>query len=327
MPNLFAHADGLYAFSPDEIDAIYAIGRCVRYAAGELILEKGRPGDSMFILLEGEAEIEMPMQGKRLVNRPGDYFGEMSFLHPGHSRSATIRAVEDCSFCVLDQGVIEPLYRRYPGALLNLFRRTSAFLMDSEERLLASLIKQNEALRRSYDYLRRTREALSNQELLAQTDELTQLYNRRCLMVQLARGIEESKTTSHRLGLLMLDLDGFKPINDRYGHPAGDDLLRQVAGVIKDCIRADDLPCRYGGDEFAILLHDVERMPAAARAEQLRASIEALSPIRPHAPRVSASIGGTLQRDEDTVESLLGRADAYLYRAKSEGRNRVVWQG
>jgi diguanylate cyclase (GGDEF)-like protein len=326
MPNLFDHADGLYAFSPEEADAICSAGRRLTHAAGDLILEKGRPGDSMYILLEGEAEIDLALRGRVVVERPGDYFGELSFLHPGHRRSASVRARKDCTFCVLDQGVIEPLYRRYPRALLSLFRRTCAFLIDSEERLLANLIGQNEALARSYDYLRRTREALTNQELLAQTDELTQLYNRRCLMQQLARGIEESRETPHRIGLLMLDLDGFKPVNDRYGHPVGDEVLRQVAGVIKACIRADDLPCRYGGDEFAVLLHDVERMPAQQRAEELRASIEALPAIRPGAPRVSASIGGTLYGDGDSVESLLSRADAHLYRAKTLGRNRVVWR-
>jgi diguanylate cyclase (GGDEF)-like protein len=325
MPNLFAQADGLYAFSAEEVDAIYGAGRRVTYASGDVILEKDRPGDCMFILLEGEVELDLGFEGKLVLNETGDYFGELSFLHPGHLRSATIRALKHTTLCLLDQGVIEPLYQRYPRAVFNLFRRTSAFVIDSREQLLANLIEQNEALTRIYDYLRRTHEALNYQELLAQTDELTQLFNRRCLLDQLGRAVGESRETSRRVGLLMLDLDGFKPVNDLYGHPAGDHLLRQVARVIRDCIRADDLPCRYGGDEFAILLRDVERMPASARAEEIRASIESLPPIRPGAPQVSASIGGTLYRDGDTAESLLARADAYLYQAKSNGRNRVVW--
>jgi diguanylate cyclase (GGDEF)-like protein len=123
----------------------------------------------------------------------------------------------------------------------------------------------------------------------------------------------------------MIDLDRFKEVNDRYGHLTGDELLRQVADEIKSCIRSDDLPCRYGGDEFAVLLHDVERMPADRRAEEIRAGIAGLPLIREGAPRVSASIGGTLYREGDNAESLLARADAHLYRAKSQGRNCVVW--
>jgi diguanylate cyclase (GGDEF)-like protein len=325
MPNLFAQTDGLYAFSPEEVDAIYMAGRQVTYAAGDVIIQRNRPGDCMFILLEGAVELDLGFEGKLVLDQPGDYFGELSFLHPGHPRSASVRAVTNTRVCALDQDVIELLYRRYPRALLTLFRRASAFLIDSREQLLANLIDQNEALTRSYDYLQRTHEALNYQELLAQTDELTQLFNRRCLMQQLCRAVDESRETSRRVGLLMLDLDGFKPVNDLYGHPAGDYLLRQVAGVIRDCIRTDDLPCRYGGDEFAILLRDVERMPARVRAEEIRESIEGLPPIRPGAPQVSASIGGTLYRDGDTADTLLARADAYLYQAKSNGRNRVVW--
>jgi diguanylate cyclase (GGDEF)-like protein len=324
-PNLFAPADGLYGFSPVEADAVYAAGRRQYCAAGEVIVERGRPGDCMFILVEGEVEIDLLLQEKLVASRPGDYFGELSFLHPGHPRSASIRAVKDSTLCVLDQGIIDPLYRKHPAAVLNLFRRTCAFLIDAEERLLRSLIEQNEELAASYDYLRRTREALTHQEVLARTDELTGLYNRRCLMEQLARGIEGSKGTPHRVGLLMLDLDRFKVVNDRCGHPAGDELLRNVAGAIKDCIRSEDLPCRYGGDEFAILLHRVEDMPAGQRAEEIRATIAGMPAIRAGAPHVSASIGGTLHRDGDSAESLLSRADAYLYRAKSEGRDRVVW--
>lgn len=327
MPNLFADSDGLYAFTQEEVDAIWSAGRVVSCSAGEVIIEKGRPGDSMYILLDGEAEIDLGFHNTRVVKGIGEYFGELSFLHPGHLRSATIRALSPSSLCVLDQGVIGPLYRQYPAALLNLFRRTCAFLIESEERLLADLMRKNEELRQSYDYLCRTRKELSYQEVLAQTDELTQLYNRRCLTEQLARGIEQCRFTPHRLGLLMLDLDRFKSVNDLYGHSAGDDVLRQVATAIKRCIRSEDLPCRYGGDELAVLLHGVERMPADQRAEDIRASIEALPPVHPGAPRMSASIGGTLCRDGDSVESLLVRADAALYQAKSEGRNRVVWRG
>jgi len=326
MPNILTHVDGLYAFTHEELEALYAVGQRVAYPASEVILEKGQPGDTMFILLEGEVEIDLGFQDAYILREAGDYFGELSFLHPGHLRSATIRAVKDTVLCVLGQEIIDPLYRRHPVALLNLFRRTCAFLIDTEEGLLSSLTEKHEALVKSYDYLRRTREELNYQEVRAQTDELTGLYNRRCLMEQLARGVAESSPTKKRIGLLMLDLDRFKPVNDLYGHLAGDEVLRQVATVLKNHIRSDDLPCRYGGDEFALLLQGVEKMPVQRRAEDIRAAIEALPPVRLGAEPVSVSIGGTVFREGDTAESMLARADSFLYKAKSDGRNRVLWQ-
>lgn len=326
MPNIFTHADGLYAFSPEEVEAIYAAGRQETHPASSVILEKGKVGDTMYILLEGEVEIDLGVLNTIRLSEAGDYFGELSFLHPGHPRSATIQASKDTRLCVLGQDIIEPLYQRHPTALLNLFRRTCAFLIDSQEQLLASLIEKHEALTKSYDYLRRTRDELNFQEVRAQTDELTGLYNRRCLMEQLERGIAESKTSKSKIGLMMLDLDKFKPINDDYGHLVGDEVLRQVADVLRQFIRSDDLPCRYGGDEFALLFRGVEKMPAAQRAEDIRAAIEALPPVRPGANGISVSIGGTVYRDGDTLECLVARADGLLYQAKYGGRNRVRWQ-
>lgn len=326
MPNIFTLADGLYAFSPKEVDSIYAAGRREAYAAATVIAEKGSPGDTMFILLDGEVEIDLGFQEAIILREVGDYFGELSFLHPGHLRSATIRARKDSTLCTLGQDVIEPLYRQHPAAVLNLFRRTCAFLIDSEERLLTSLMDKHEALTKSYDYLRRTREELNYHEVRAQTDELTGLYNRRCLMEQLSRGIEECGTTMNRVGLMMLDLDRFKLINDHYGHLAGDEVLRLVASVLRRFIRSADLPCRYGGDEFALLFQAVEKMPVELRAEDIRAAVEALPPVRPGAERISVSIGGTVYRDGDTAECLLARADSNLYKAKSTGRNRVLWR-
>jgi diguanylate cyclase (GGDEF)-like protein len=326
MPNLFAHVDGLYGFSAEEVDAIYAAGNRKTFAAGDLIVERGQPGDTMFILLEGEIEIELGFQEILVARETGDYFGELSFLHPGHLRSATIRAVTDSKVCVLGQEVIDPLYRQHPSAVLNLFRRTCAFLIDSEESLLETLTEKHDALTRSYDYLRRTREELNLQEVLAQTDDLTGLYNRRCLTHQLERMIGDAEASQRGFALLMIDMDGFKAVNDLFGHPTGDELLRQVAAEIRGCIRSEDLPCRYGGDEFAVLLYGVEQGSMDRRAEEIRASISRLPEIRPGAPRVSASVGGALYRAGDSIESMLVRADEHLYLAKTEGRNRVVWR-
>jgi diguanylate cyclase (GGDEF)-like protein len=325
MPNLYDHSEGYYSFTPAEVAAICAAGEGVTYEAGAFVMEKGQVGDSMYILMEGAVELDLGFRERFALRRPGDHFGELSFVHPGHRRSAAVRAIEPTLLYRLDQRAIDPLYGAHPGALLKLLRRACALVIDSEERLVGSLVQKNEELRRSYDYLRRTRAELDYQGLLAQTDALTGLYNRRCLEEQLARGLEECAKGGRGLGLLMLDLDGFKPVNDRLGHPVGDEVLRLVAETIRECVRADDLPCRYGGDEFAVLLQGVELGFATERAEQLRERIAALAPIRPGAPRVTASIGGTVVRPGDTPTSLVRRADGRLYAAKSAGRNRVSW--
>ena len=165
-------------------------------------------------------------------------------------------------------------------------------------------------------------------QVLATSDELTGLANRRRLNEVLAVETARAQRSGHALGLAMIDIDQFKDYNDHYGHQAGDDCLKQVALAIAGAAqRAGDLAARYGGEEFVLILPDADANAARRVAEGLRQSIEALGlhHVRSPSGRVTVSIGvAALASGGPTdPESLLHAADTALYRAKNEGRNQV----
>jgi diguanylate cyclase (GGDEF)-like protein len=325
VANLFDDTRGYLAFSEQEVAAILQAGRSCVYRAGETILDKDAVGDSMYILIEGEVEVELGFQESFRLGERGDYFGELSFLDPAHKRSATVRATSGSRLCSLDQSAIDQLSDTHPRTLMTLIRRTCAFLIEAEEQLIDSLTRKNQELEQSYDFLRRTRQELNYQELLAQTDELTGLYNRRCFGAQLAKAVKWIGANGRPVGVVLIDLDDFKPINDRLGHSAGDEVLGQVAEIIKQDVGANHLPCRLGGDEFAVLLTNMRPDEVEQRAEAIRAGVQAMAPVQQTELRVTASLGIAVYRDGDSVETLLKRADRNLYLSKELGRNRVVW--
>ena len=178
--------------------------------------------------------------------------------------------------------------------------------------------------------LKRTEEAV---RVLAQHDALTGLPNRRLLEDRLAQALARAKRESSLVGLLLIDLDGFKPVNDRHGHRAGDEVLRVVAQRLRDCVRAADTVARFGGDEFVIVL---DSLATAADAGAVAAKvIEALArPIEPvwmtaraqAAFHIGGSVGiGIYPQDGAGPDSLMRHADAAMYRAKDAGRGRFVY--
>jgi diguanylate cyclase (GGDEF)-like protein len=164
------------------------------------------------------------------------------------------------------------------------------------------------------------REKLRNQAL---RDPLTGLYNRRYMEDMLDRFVLLSGRTGTPVGLVMIDLDHFKRLNDEHGHLFGDTVLRAVGQAIKEGLRETDIACRYGGEELIVLLPDCNLEDAAGKAELLRARVEALSEI--HGARITASFGVAAAPETDSsVRDLIASADAALYEAKHAGRNRVV---
>jgi diguanylate cyclase (GGDEF)-like protein len=155
------------------------------------------------------------------------------------------------------------------------------------------------------------------------TDDLTGLGNRRHLLDQLQHSIEAAGGSGGELALLLIDLDGFKELNDALGHAAGDEVLRHVAEVLAQALRTEDLASRWGGEEFLVLLPDVSAEGAAVTAERLRAAIAA-APGAAGAPQVTASFGWATWNGAESVEALVARADDALYAAKGAGRNRVA---
>ena len=158
-------------------------------------------------------------------------------------------------------------------------------------------------------------------------DPLTGLFNRRYLEVSLERELLRAARRALPLSVLMLDVDDFKRFNDTHGHEAGDTLLSRFAEVLKRTTRPEDIACRYGGEEFTVVMQEADEKIAVHRAEQVRMAIAEMSVEhrREQLPHVTVSIGyAVYPRDGSTQEDLLRRADAGLYLAKRSGRNRVA---
>lgn len=164
----------------------------------------------------------------------------------------------------------------------------------------------------------------------AMHDALTGLYNRHYLQLHLPRLHGRSLESGRPLGLVVCDLDHFKAVNDTFGHAAGDVVLREVAQRLAAGVRTPDLVTRFGGEEFIILLPDADLEAAATIAERLREAVAASPVDLPGGGSVSvtASFGvSTVLWDECNAETAIRRADAALYKAKRQGRNRVVTSG
>jgi len=205
--------------------------------------------------------------------------------------------------------------RRFLGALI-LSRRTREPWADPERRLLDWAAQEvAAAFSRAY--------TLEDAERGANLDALTGLPNRRYFDELLAiMGPRRRDTDS--LGILMIDIDHFKRLNDRYGHAQGDVVLREVGGAIAMTLRAEDTPVRYGGEEFAVILRRASAPQANEAAERVRAAVSGLSIARLgiEAP-VTVSVGVAIAAEDEEVTAVIGRADQALYRAKRRGRDRV----
>jgi two-component system cell cycle response regulator len=195
-------------------------------------------------------------------------------------------------------------------------------------------IDKNELLARARTQIRRRRytdrlrDNVQHSIEMAITDGLTGLHNRRYMESHLTTLAEQASLRGKPLALMMLDIDFFKSINDNYGHDAGDDVLREFAVRIRKSIRGIDLACRYGGEEFVIVMPETDLHVASLVAERLRRSIAFESfAVHKGAKRINVTISiglSVLERKGEPVADLLKRADTALYRAKHDGRNRVV---
>ncbi len=326
MNTTFPADSPLSIFSEDEVRAIFDAGSTRSLAAGDVIVTEGEAGDSMFFLLEGNAEAQL---ASGLVVRhyeAGSYFGELSWINPGHLRSATILASTAVRLQELDQSSIATLISGHPNVIFTLLRRTCAFLVDAERNLISDLRRRNSELQETIKKLDFTRNRLSEEEEAARRDALTGLYNRRCFDDELPMFIERAQAIGCGLAVVSMDLDHFKPVNDTLGHAAGDAVLRGVGKVLRENLRKTDLPCRIGGDEFIFLLSDVTEEDARKRAEDVRNAVGTMPhPGNDQGIRCTGTLGGTLYRAGETPAEFMHRADEALYAAKRAGRNQVGW--
>ncbi|SFZ74324.1 sensor domain-containing diguanylate cyclase [Chitinimonas taiwanensis] len=169
----------------------------------------------------------------------------------------------------------------------------------------------------------KAREALFNEAI---HDPLTGLYNRRYLDGALEEAERRSRRSNRSVGVMMLDIDHFKSVNDRYGHDVGDEVLREFAKQLRSVLRSGDVACRYGGEEFTVLLTGASLAATRLRGEQFRQSVEKMQILqRGQQIRLTTSIGiAAFPQHGDHLEDVLRNADTALYQAKHAGRNRLV---
>ena len=170
------------------------------------------------------------------------------------------------------------------------------------------------------------RYGLQHAKLLSETDELTGLYNTRGFAIAANRLFGQAQRYGRQASVLMIDCDNLKAANDTHGHETGNRLLRQVANAVQSELRATDVPARYGGDEFIVLLPETPPKGSLDVAERIRNAIgtKALA-IDGHRIAATVSIGiACYPEDGRSLDALAARADRALYQAKQEGRNRVV---
>ena len=170
--------------------------------------------------------------------------------------------------------------------------------------------------------VRRLREGREELQRLSVTDGLTGLTNHRSMMQRLKEETQRAARNKHSFTVIMADVDHFKSYNDTFGHPAGDEVLKRVATLLRESTRAIDCAARYGGEEFAVLLPETDMAGASEVAERLRRRVES----EPFAERaITLSVGiAEFPKDADRAETVIAVADAALYEAKRRGRNQVV---
>ena len=210
--------------------------------------------------------------------------------------------------------------------------RVQADLAAAQERLgshaVQQLLEANEQL--VLDAMR-SREVADSTALLlveltrsSELDALTSLPNRLLLIDRFSQGLTHARRNDGRLAVLFLDIDGFKQINDRFGHKVGDDMLRAVSECLVGSVRQNDTVCRLGGDEFVVLLPEIAgAADAGLVAQKLVARLAAMGETQGAAVKVGASIGISVYPDDgDTIEQLVDRADQAMYQSKRLGGGR-----
>jgi len=279
------------------------------FEAGTVLLDPEYKNDSLFIILSGRASVRLQGEDESppLYLGPGECVGEISVLEGGHP-SAMVVLDSPGQVLVMSQDMVWDLVDRSHVFARNLLHILSARMRKNNRALVESHIQQRK------------------HEQFAFVDALTGLYNRRWLDNNLPRIVERCVIDMHPLALLIVDTDNFKRYNDNYGHLAGDDVLKSIAESIKGNVRALDQACRYGGDEFVVVLPNANTGQATRVAERLCAAVRQQTlPMSRDSfffP-LSVSIGVAAFESGIDIGQLFKNADAALYRAKAAGRNRV----
>jgi diguanylate cyclase (GGDEF)-like protein len=294
---------------PERLESLADRGELRWLEPGEALLSAGERNSTLFLVLSGSFSVHVAGAGADpiAIVRSGESLGELSALDQ-KPVSADVIALEPC--CVLAVPEQE---------LFGLLETSHAFSINLLLKLVDRLRSTNLAIRESVQL---REEAI---ERAAECDGLTGLQNRRWLDAVLPRWIERHARSGRPLSLALADLDHFKDVNDRHGHPTGDRALAGVAEALRSALRQTDRIARYGGEEFAILLPDTDLERGKATCERLceRVAETEVRGARGEAlPRLTISIGVAQWSHGLDGAALIGAADSALYRAKRAGRNR-----
>lgn len=270
--------------------------------SSEILLSPFNRNQHLYLLLEGELKVYLGSLDNQPVStlRPGDCAGEISFID-NERPSAYVVATQPSRVLRLHRESLVSLFGQSPELMQNLLQ------------LLCERVRQGNRL-------------ILDSEQNANIDILTGCFNRRWLEHVYERESTRCAFNGQPLCMLMLDVDHFKAYNDHHGHLAGDYALCLVAHTLRNQLRPKDSMVRYGGEEFVILLPELDAADARTIGERLRQSLEQVgsfySPVGV-LPGVTISIGMAQMQERDGLETLIARADAALYKAKQQGRNRL----
>jgi len=273
------------------------------YQAGQVVFAENDPGDSAYIILSGrlaviKGDFSAPIiLGCRMKEQS---IGEMALLEES-PRSASVVALEPVTLMEINRQSFQVLLKESSSFSRGILRILSRRLSEASQAVETATVEKTQ-------------------------DPLTGLYNRRYMETMLNHELQRAGRAGYPVSLIMMDIDHFKKLNDTYGHPAGDEVLRSLAALMKSQVRRADVACRYGGEEFLIILPETPIEVAAERAEMLRRAFAELS--IEHAGQVmqgKLSLGVAVSPDHaETPDRLIQTADKALYAAKTGGRNRVV---
>jgi diguanylate cyclase (GGDEF)-like protein len=287
----------------------YMLERCTtrNLATGEILLHPDIPNYYLYLILDGTLSVQLvgkeAMEYTSLV--AGDCAGDISLVD-GKPPSALVIATQPSRVLAIPHDTVWSLVNHSHEVARNLLLIIAGRMRNDNNALVSS------------------QDILVQFEHLASVDALTGVHNRHWMNDTFPRTLLRCKQNQQAAALLFVDIDFFKRVNDNYGHMVGDVALRTVAECMARNLRPFDLLVRYGGEEFSLLLPDIDRANAASLAERLRLIISACKIQSGDARiQVTASIGVALTEGDKTLDVLLNEADQALYRAKDSGRNRV----
>jgi diguanylate cyclase (GGDEF)-like protein len=275
-------------------------------AEGDVLLSPQRTNRCVYIVLSGRLAVHLgALDAPKLADLgPGACAGEMSLIED-KDPSAYVVALEQSHLMVVSHNLLWQMVDRSHQFSKNL------------------LVVLSERVRSDNEFIASSLGVLRQAERNAFTDPLTGLGNRRWLKDMFEREVARAERAGQALCVLMIDIDNFKQLNDRYGHIAGDRVLVALAEKLRDHLRPTDLIARFGGDEFAALLPELSVDDAKHAAERLRQKIADIAMPSLSTP-ITVSIGIATRREGDGVGSLVQRADEAMYGAKAGGRDRVA---